>query len=162
MTEMTNARAQAAVNVVSTPDGTPTMLKLRVTVPSDWSEGRRVLLQILNGFEDNVNRLGPCFDRYRAVTGNLDTGQVVRVGDQTPRVLTASVHDSAREGGSADADTSAEAAVLERALESALGKNWRAVVGVEPELSPNIVRWECDGPEGPGRFLRWWRGIWKR
>lgn len=74
------ARARLIDHTDPTLDMGDQVLRLEVKVPSDNTDGDRILLTILNGFEDTLNLMGTDFAKYICDTGNLKTGQTVRVG----------------------------------------------------------------------------------
>ena len=75
-------RARAVVRGVRGPSGVM-LLRMRVSVDPGSDDGQRVLLQVLDAFDDNVNRMGVDFESYESSgVDSLKTGQVVHVGGE--------------------------------------------------------------------------------
>jgi hypothetical protein len=83
----TKATATARLAVVSNPEtaAPDRVLRLTVCVPATQENGDEVLKTVLNGFEDTINLIGSDFCQYTCETGDLQTGQTVRVGNQPRR-----------------------------------------------------------------------------
>ena len=74
------ARSRLIDNTDPTLDMGERILRLEVKVEHSNTDGDRILRTVLNGFEDTLNLMGTDFAKYICDTGNLKTGQTVRVG----------------------------------------------------------------------------------
>lgn len=85
----TKAKATARLAIVSNPEtaAPDRVLRMTVCVPATQDNGDKVLLTMLNGFEDTINLIGNEFCQYACETGDLQTGQTVKVGNQPRRPM---------------------------------------------------------------------------